>query len=134
MCSTPANYLPTDDNNGAGLFCQQRGSDVRALFDWGWGQNDQRCSVAVLNGNEQYSCLYWLKSASQFGSRAALPGDIPGLTVAGRVPNQLADGKYAFARFAGEGGSGFQILYTSNLTSLSYAFAREKSFKEDISA
>jgi uncharacterized repeat protein (TIGR01451 family) len=134
VCSTPANYLPTDDNNGAGLFCQQRGSDVRALFDWGWGQNDQRCSVAVLNGNEQYSCLYWLKSASQFGSRAALPGDIPGLTVAGRVPNQLADGKYAFARFAGEGGSGFQSLDTSNLTSLSYAFARAKSFKEDISA
>ncbi|NDH40797.1 MAG: BspA family leucine-rich repeat surface protein, partial [Gammaproteobacteria bacterium] len=134
VCSTPANYLPTDDNNGAGLFCQQRGSDVRALFDWGWGQNDPRCSDKVLNGNEQDICLYWLQSASQFGSRAARPGDASGLTVAGRVPNQLANGKWAFARFAGEGGSGFQSLDTSNLTSLSYVFARATSFKEDISA
>ena len=50
------------------------------------------------------------------------------------MPNQLADGEYAFARFAGAGGSGFQSLDTSNLTSLRNAFARAERFNEDISA
>jgi len=127
VCSTPANYLPTGDNNGRGLFCAQEGNTVRAIYDWD-------------NGVDEYSTrheLTWLASVQQIGSRSDEPSDDAcgalGPTVNGRCANQLKIGEDAFRGMAGAGGSAIENLDTSNLNNIEHIFQDASQFNQNVS-
>ncbi|MEK9593826.1 MAG: BspA family leucine-rich repeat surface protein, partial [Luminiphilus sp.] len=123
VCSTPESYLPTDDNNGQGLFCVQAGSTVRAIYDWENGFE-----------NQQKHSLKWLASVAQIGSRSGTGCGALGSTAAGRCANQLKEGQNAFRGMAGAGGSAIENLDTSNLTNIEHIFQDAAQFNANVSA
>lgn len=127
VCSTPANYLPTGDNNGQGLFCAQEGNTVWAIYDWDNG-------VAESNARHE---LTWLASVQQIGSRSDEPSDDAcgalGTTVNGRCANQLKIGEDAFRGMAGAGGSAIENLDTSNLDNIEHIFQDASQFNQNVS-
>ena len=127
VCSTPANYLPTGDNNGQGLFCAQEGNTVRAIYDWDNG-------VAESNARHE---LTWLASVQQIGSRSDEPSDDAcgalGTTVNGRCANQLKIGEDAFRGMTGAGGSAIENLDSSNLDNIEHIFQAASQFNQNVS-
>ncbi|NBT30203.1 MAG: BspA family leucine-rich repeat surface protein, partial [Gammaproteobacteria bacterium] len=118
VCATQ-DTLPTDENNGQGVFCAQKDSTVRAIYDW--------------NNAASYK-LTWLSSVEQIGSRLedGVVCGAAGRTTAGRCANQLKSGVKAFREMKGIGGSGIRALDVSNLTDMAYMFQGAKSFNEDL--
>ena len=131
VCSAPANYLPTGDNNGQGGFCAQDGTTVRAIYDWDNGQLESYAKHQ----------LTWLDSVQQIGSRSKESSNDTcgalGTTVAGRCANQLKVGEDAFRGMAGAGaGAGdFAItnLDTSNLDNIEHIFHDAAQFNQNVS-
>ena len=120
VCSNPAEYLPTAENNGEGVVCAREGNTVRAIYDWNNGSRNKE--------------LTWLVNVDQIGSRtkAGVGCGKLGQTAALRCANQLAGGKRAFQSMLGEGGDGILNLDIANLTSLEEMFFNASNFNEDI--
>ena len=120
VCSNPAEYLPTAENNGEGVVCARDGNTVRAIYDWNNGSRNKE--------------LTWLVNVDQIGSRtkAGVGCGKLGQTAALRCANQLAGGKRAFQSMLGEGGDGILNLDIANLTSLEEMFFNASNFNEDI--
>ncbi len=120
VCSNPAEYLPTAENNGEGVVCARDGNTVRAIYDWNNGSRNKE--------------LTWLVNVDQIGSRtkAGVGCGKLGQTAALRCANQLAGGKRAFQAMLGEGGDGILNLDIANLTSLEEMFFKASNFNEDI--
>ena len=120
VCSNPAEYLPTAENNGEGVVCAREGNTVRAIYDWKNGSRNKE--------------LTWLVNVDQIGSRtkAGVGCGKLGQTAALRCANQLAGGKRAFQSMLGEGGDGILNLDIANLKSLEEMFFNASNFNEDI--
>lgn len=112
--------LPQETDRTA-LFCKQNGTSLVAAFDW-W--------------NQSHAQLSWLEEVQQVGSRS-VDADRPcqgSTTVAGRCPNQLRLGEFAFAGMAGVGGVGIQNLDTSNLGVAWHMFDGAASFNQPLNS
>ena len=118
VCATP-DTLPTDENNGQGVFCAQEDNTVRAIYDW---------------NNATQTKLTWLLSVEQIGSRleAGVGCGAAARTTAGRCANQLKSGFRAFREMQGIGGPGISALDVSNLTDIGGMFQGAKAFNEDL--
>ena len=122
VCANPVDQVPTEENDGQGLFCSSDGSTVRAIYDWDNAYDGEKAPIK----------LAWLTSVEQIGSRSGSCSDEI-KTVAGRCANQLANGSRAFRGMGGEGGEGIRGLDVTNLSDLSYMFFISASFNDDLS-
>ena len=122
VCANPVDEVPTEENDGQGLFCSSDGSTVRAIYDWDNAYDGEKAPIK----------LAWLTSVEQIGSRSGSCSDEI-KTVAGRCANQLANGSRAFRGMGGEGGEGITGLDVTNLSDLSYMFFISASFNDDLS-
>ena len=124
VCANLVDQLPTEDNDGKGLFCSSDDGTktVRAIYDWDNAYDGEKPPIA----------LSWLISVEQIGSRGGSNCGKAGPTVAVRCANQLKSGQRAFRGMGGKGGEGIRKLDVTNLTNLSWMFFLSASFNDDL--
>ena len=73
VCANAVEEVPTEENDGQGLFCSSDRSTVRAIYDWDNAYDGEKAPIT----------LTWLTSVEQIGSRSGSCSDEI-KTVAGR--------------------------------------------------